>query len=291
VSVTRTQPDPRPAAPAHSSGHARLQFKRAGEGKTFVSKQSVCYPFHITRPFYLAGDPPGMATVYLQSVSGGIYRDDKLELSLEAKRGARAHVTTQSATIVHGMAGEHATQRLTLAAREGALLEYWPDPMILFPGAGLHSVVSIELGPGATVLLGDAYLNHDPGGRGRRFAKLACEIRVTRESRHLACVERFSVTGTDMAEHGVTAGFADAAYATVLFLYDIGAYPSLLATAQRAMDEDKGVYAGASMLPADTGLCAKVLAPDPHTLNSSLYRLWQTLRTTLTGLAPRERRK
>lgn len=291
VSVAHSDKDARAAASVHSGGHATLDFTRAGDGRTFISKQEVSYPFHITRPFYPAGDPEGMATVYLQSVSGGIYEDDTLELSLAAKTRARAHVTTQSASIVHGMTDKPAVQRLGLVAHEGALLEYWPDPMILFPRARLRATVSIEAAPGSIVLLCDAYLGHDPEGGDRPFAELACEISVKRPRETLACAERFDISGAEMAEHGASAGFAHAAYGTVLCLYDTDAFPGLAPALQTSLDRDTGVYAGATMLPSQVGLCAKILARGPEALNLALDAAWRTLREALTGAPPPVRRK
>ena len=64
-----------------------LVFARAPDGRSYISHQRVGYPFHITRPFYLDPEPAGLLTLYLQSVSGGIYRGERLALSLKAKAG------------------------------------------------------------------------------------------------------------------------------------------------------------------------------------------------------------
>ena len=69
---------------AAAGRQAELVFTRAPDGRTYISHQRVGYPFHITRPFYLDPVPAGLLTLYLQSVSGGIYRGERLALSLEA---------------------------------------------------------------------------------------------------------------------------------------------------------------------------------------------------------------
>ena len=80
----------RPAPGGRAVG-AALRFRRSGN-KTFLVKQYTPHPFHITRPFYVDGDPDSMATLYLQSSSGGLYGDDDL-LSRDRpgsrRRGAR----------------------------------------------------------------------------------------------------------------------------------------------------------------------------------------------------------
>ena len=45
---------------------------------------SMCpIPFHVTRPFYLDAQRPDLATLYLQSSSGGVYGGDDLSLTLD----------------------------------------------------------------------------------------------------------------------------------------------------------------------------------------------------------------
>ena len=71
-------------------------------------RQHVPYPFHVTRPFYLDAQRPDLATLYLQSSSGGVYGGDDLSLTLDIRAGAAAQVTTQAATIVHDCRGSPA---------------------------------------------------------------------------------------------------------------------------------------------------------------------------------------
>ena len=62
-------------------------------------------------------DHPGLATLYVQSCSGGIYEDDRLDLTLATAQGAEAHVSTQAATVVHSMPSGSASQRVRIAMR------------------------------------------------------------------------------------------------------------------------------------------------------------------------------
>ncbi len=65
---------------------ATLRFARGG-GRTFLKEQRTPYPFHTTRPHYLDADRPDLATLYLQSASGGLYRGDRLELCARSRPG------------------------------------------------------------------------------------------------------------------------------------------------------------------------------------------------------------
>jgi urease accessory protein UreH len=50
-----------------------LQFSCDAQGRTFVSRRYVSYPFAFTRPFHLDNEPKGMLTVVMQSTSGGVF--------------------------------------------------------------------------------------------------------------------------------------------------------------------------------------------------------------------------
>jgi hypothetical protein len=88
------------AVRSSSPVEASLHFSRGG-GRTVLARQRVPYPFHATRTFYLDRARPEIATLYLQSASGGLYRGDSVALSIVADPHAAAHVTTQASTIVH----------------------------------------------------------------------------------------------------------------------------------------------------------------------------------------------
>ena len=70
-------------------------------GRTILRRQYVGYPFHITRPFQLDRMRPDLATLYLQSTSGGLYAADRLALDLTIGAGAALNLTTQASTVVH----------------------------------------------------------------------------------------------------------------------------------------------------------------------------------------------
>jgi urease accessory protein len=79
---------------------ADFVFARGG-GRTFLMRQFTPYPFHVARPHRLDAARPDLATLYLQSVSGGLDRGDRLGLAVETRPSAAAHMTSQAATVVH----------------------------------------------------------------------------------------------------------------------------------------------------------------------------------------------
>jgi urease accessory protein len=271
-------------------GQARLVFARDGRGRSYLREQFASYPFHLCRPHRFEGDPPGMAAVYLQSSSGGIYQHDRLCLAIAAAERAQAHVTTQAATIVHGMSSGHAEQRVSIRAGAGCLLEYLPDPMILFPGSRLSCRLAVRADPGATVILGEAFFCHDPEGRHRAFDWLLNEISVEAGDSSLLARERYQVSGEAFAARtpGLSGGMPAEGCVHVI-APERGA--PLLDALREAIMGIPGVQAGASELPNACGVWARVLARDGQALRRALASAWAAARRACTGQAPAPRRK
>ncbi len=68
-------------------GRLELAFARDPSGRTYLRRQFASYPYHVCRPLSFGGDPQGMATIYLQSSAGGIFRDDRLREHIVAEEG------------------------------------------------------------------------------------------------------------------------------------------------------------------------------------------------------------
>ena len=269
----------------HRGGNASFRFERSPEGVTYIARQEVAYPFHVTRPFYLEGDPQGMPTLYLQSVSGGLFDQDVVSLNLQAESDAFAHITTQSSTIVHEAKIGSSIQQVSITAKDNAFIEYLPDPQVMFPGARLASQVNIVAAPSATVLVCDSFLAHDPNGAGGLFDRLASELVVETPQGRLRCLDRFEITGEQLkSDRRFTA------HGTFVCVDENLAEEARLKISQ-SLSEIPGLYAGVSTLPDDAGLWARLLAPDTRALRRGLSTAWCQLRQIKTGLIPHPRRK
>lgn len=278
------------APPRPQTAQAELEFACDANGATYVHRQRVGYPFHVGRSLKMPGDPPGMPTVYLQSCSGGIFEGDVLRLRIAAGEGAAAHVATAASTVVHSMESQPASQQVELRARAGSFLEYLPDPVILFPRAKLASGVRVSVQPGATVILGDSVLLHDPKGGDDRFDWLQSETVIEDAAGKLLARDRFRIEGNQLARGlaGITGSWKAQGS---LFVLTSAKPPAELVAAMRAALPSAGVYAGAAILPNQSGAWARILATDAAALKAALFSAWTAIRQTLTGAAPMPRRK
>lgn len=270
---------------------AEIAFSRAPAGRTYVSHGRVAYPFHLGRTLELPGDPPGMTSVYLQSCSGGLFEHERIAAHFTAQAGAMAHVTTGASNIVHTMPVGEAQQTLRLTAHEGALLEYLPEPTILFPDARLKNRLSIELADDAVCISGDALLLHDPRAGGARFDWLETTTEVRDSGGRLLACDRQRVAGRDFARPlpGVIGRWH--VQGTLMFALRGARIDALLESVRAALSDIPDLYAGASRLPNGCGVWARLLAADAIALRAGWHAAWAAARTLLTGIEPQPRRR
>lgn len=264
---------------------AELRFAVAG-GRTGIVRQHVPYPFHVTRPFRLDRARPDVATLYLQSASGGMYRGDDLRLSLEVGEGAAAHVTTQASTIVHDSHDEASRLETRVDVAPGGVLVYTPDPMILMPGAAYEGRTRVALREGAVAIVAEGFFGHDPMGEGRPFASVFLDGEVRDPAGQLLVRDRGGLAGGELPSPSSPLGTCRA-YGSMMLLapHDL-ATPGLVAELGAA-----GVFAALSPLPNGAGQGLKLLAPDGGALARALDLAASRALAVVLGIDPAPRRK
>ena len=282
------------AIPAgHADGLLDLRFVRAASGRTELAERAQRFPLRLTTPMYLDPADRGLAFVYVQNPTGGLFGGDRLLTRLRVGPGARVHLTTQAATRAYRMEADAVgRQRCELELGEGAFVEYAPDPLIPQAGSRVEQELAVTVGKGA-VFLGVESLAPGRLARGESFAyhrvRLAVEARGP-DGREL-CAE------TLLLEPGRRSPKARGL---------LGAYPylgSLLAVApgcaadaladqlDDALADAPGALAGAGALPGGAGAFARVLACSPGALREALDCAWAVARGSLVGLPLPPRRK
>ena len=267
--------------------HAELCFA-AGGGRTVLVRQSVPYPFHITRTFQLDSARPDLATLYLQSASGGLYRGDDLAMAVAVRPGASVHVTTQAATVVHDTGALPARQQTTLDVADGAFLAYMPDPLVLFPGATLASETRVTLASRGRAIVVDAFAWHDPRGLARPFGTLTQTLEIVDPEGRRLVREHCTLHGVDADGANSPLGPFRAS-GTMLILGPPDAWPDGTAL-QQACDGAR-CLAGVSDLPRGVGRMLRCLACNGGDLRQGLAAIFPIAFRALTGIAPAPRRK
>lgn len=266
-----------------------LAFARDATGRTYLGRQYVGYPVHVGRALHVDGSAPDLCVVYLQSVSGGLFEHERLAGRIEVGQGARAHVATPASTIVHAMQGGSAVQRMRLTVQQGALLEYLPAPLILFPGSHMVSDTEVTLAEGALVVVADSFLPHDPKGGQGCFARIESAMTVRDAQGQLLARECMRIDGAGWLAGGAGANAGLRMHGS-LWLLGSPAEGELLQKL-RALPVPAGELAGASLLPNGAGIVLRALASDAVGLDRLMHAAWSAARTHHTGSAPALRRR
>jgi urease accessory protein len=232
-------------------------------GRTVLRRQHVGYPFHVTRAFQLDRLRPDLATLYLQSASGGLYTADRLTLDLVVDTGAALNLTTQASTVVHDARGQGSTMRQSVTVKDNAFCAIVSDPYVLFPGSDLSIATTATVAADATLIIADGFAAHDPRGRGGIFSRFSAHTRITRPDGRLLLSDRGSVGGEELAAGCGALGGMAAAGSVVMI-----APPDRLADIAEieAAADACGCLAGVTAAPNQAGLAMRLLAPDSGTL-------------------------
>ncbi|AEF93634.1 Urease accessory protein ureD [Desulfotomaculum nigrificans CO-1-SRB] len=124
------------------------------EGRTIIKDAYNRVPLKIAKPFYLEPET-GEIFLYQMNPTGGMVQGDEYYQEVTLEDGARAYFTTQSAAKIYRMSDSYARQVNVFKVGEGALLEYFPDPVIPFARSRFVGETEIFLHRGATVFLAE----------------------------------------------------------------------------------------------------------------------------------------
>ena len=281
--------------PAAQQGFLGLRFAQDTRGRTALSAWDQRFPLRITVPMYLDDIDRGMAFIYVQNPTGGVFADDHLVTEAELGAGCRVHLTSQSATKLYDMRRGHASQQLHFTLGEDAYLEYMPDALIPQAGARFTQRSSISVAPGATCVTAELI---SPGrrARGERFAygelTLETEVRCA-EGILCADVLRLDPATTWPCAPGVL-GPRDYAGSMLVIApgRDVDRLVDRLCDGIDA-DADAGgdSLGAAARLPNGAGAFMRVLSGTSIGTRRMLTSAWRTVRADLLGLPlPRTRK-
>jgi urease accessory protein len=257
-------------------------------GRTILRRQHVGYPFHITRAFQLDRMRPDLATLYLQSTSGGLYAADRLVLDVTVGVGAALNLTTPASTVVHDGREDGSQIRHSVTVRDRAFCAIISDPYILFPGADLHIETIATVAADAILIIAEGFAVHDPHHRGGTFARFSAETRIMRPDGQRLVIDRGSICGSDLSGNCDALGAMDAACSVLMI-----APPDRLADIAEieAAADRSGCLVGATAAPNGAGLAMRLLAPDGGTLVRGIEAAFHVASRAALGVELAPRRK
>lgn len=131
---------------------ARLEARFASvRGKTQLAGCFAQAPLKIAKTF----PQESCVGVCVMDASPGLLAGDDYLLSWQLGPGARVFVTTQGFTRVHPSRERPCRLRQNLEVAEDALLEYFPEPLMLYKDAALRSQGEVRIARGGTLLMSE----------------------------------------------------------------------------------------------------------------------------------------
>src|SRR5262245_38987140 len=267
------------------TGFLRLGFERRGD-RTILAELDRRAPYMAQRALYPDPAMPDLAWLFMITTSGCVLQGDRLALEVALAPGARAHVTTQSATKVHSMDANYAVQTQSIALADRAYLEFLPEPLIPHRRARFLSDTRISIAPAATLLYAEIVQpgrkhHHPDESFGATLLSLAVE--AARPGGETLFTEKLLI---DPARHPVR-------QTGVMGSFDVLGNVVLLAPKELAdriharvgaeLDLVAGVAFGACRLPNDAGLIFKALGRETAQVKARVREFWAAVREEVTG--------
>jgi len=277
-------------------GRLELRFATDGDGETNLVRDRARAPFHLSGT--LGHDPlPRAETVFVQSPTGGVAQGDRQRVTVAARPGAVAHVTTASSTKVLSMTHNYATADVSLSVDDGAHLDYVPEPTIVHADARFYQQTELRISPSGSAIVGDVVV---PGrlARGERFEFDCYRSRFRARSEGTLLVDdgtSLDPSRTDPAAPGLLDEYA--VFGT-LYVISMDTDPSGLsdrlhgALGERPeLEENAELRAGATALPNEAGVAVRAVGHRAEIVTDALRAVWDDARTALLGVgAPDSRR-
>ncbi|GAB7388380.1 hypothetical protein BSNK01_22170 [Bacillaceae bacterium] len=258
-------------------------------GKTVLTRSFHKWPLKIAKPF--AGEH-GELLLYLQDASPGLFNGDVQEIACTLEKGARLFLTTPASCRLHPSPTEEASrQLLRFFLQEGAVLEYFPEPLVPYRGVNFSGKTELHMEKGAQAMIAEILT---PGriGRGEIFAyeRVASEFSVYWHGRLTAWDSLVLEPARWDTRHGI---FDEYTHLATFWVLSEKTAPSHVEKLQSffetfSTDEKYGardVYAGASLL-AENGLVVRMLGHSVCALQECIHASWRFLRRELLGSEP-----
>ena len=262
---------------------AELELRKSG-GTSFICHQLMPHPFHITVPFLCPEDPKDIATLYIQSSSGGLYDEDQMRLHVTLHNGSKLHLTSQASTIVHRAKRKVGTEFHTeFDLAENTLLEYLPDPIILMAGSKYSGKSKLNLRGNCKTILAEAFLAHDPNSSGEIFESCFSETSIFRNGKQII-KDIFFIEGPDYFSR-------IAGYNCLASVFICGYGSGIVEKLKSRIDGIGHCLAGYSLFEKVDLILVRIIALEPHSLLRSIESAWAVAREDMTGCVPRKRRK
>lgn len=267
------------------TGSLRLGFARSGD-RTILADLDSRTPYLAQRALHCDQGLPDLAWLFVITTAGCILQGDRMTLEIALGSGARAHVTTQSATKIHSMDANYARQTQLVTLADGAYLELLPEPLIPHRHARYASDTRITVAPTATLLYSEIVQpgrkhHHPDECFGATVLSLATS--AARPDGRTLFVEKLLLEPArrPTRQTGVMDGFD--VFGNVIVCTPAETAARIHDLVDADVDLANGLAYGACRLPNDAGLIFKVLGRETAQVKAKVREFWTIVRREVTG--------
>ncbi|MET0598213.1 MAG: urease accessory protein UreD [Mesorhizobium sp.] len=291
LALFQDEPPQLPSGSFGKSGRLRLGLERRGD-RTVLSTLHRRAPLIVQQALYWDEEMPGLPCICMISNAGGILQGDRNVVEIALAEAAQAHVTTQSATRIHEMDANYATQDQIFTLEAGAYLEFIPHPIIPHRHSRFAQRTRVSIDPTATLLYSEVLTGgrkHYAEGEAFAYDVFSSHVSAARPDGSSLFTERFVVEPAryDVSRLGLMGDFH--VFGNLIVLTPTAHLEPLLAAIAPRFDAEAGLAMGASRLPRDAGLAYKVLGHEAAPVVAAIRQVWDLVRRQVVGAAVPER--
>lgn len=319
----QSEPPQMPSGSVGKSGYLKLRFAEGAYRSELVEMERRV-PSLAQKALYWDELMPQLPCVTMISTSGGLLQGDRQALDIIVEKGACGHVTTQSATKIHMMDANYATQYQRIVVKAGGYLEYLPDPIIPHRHARFITDTEILIDSTATMIYSEILMSgrkhHHPDEQ-FGFDIFSSTIRATRmntgmteangmvdhdenhsqnfdqyqsqnqEQSHLTgnadelFVEKYILEPHKSSLTEVAVMGGFEIFGNVILLTPKEHHADILARIEAHYDADEKLAYGATLLPNDAGIIFKVLGNDSTDVKMVIRDFWRIAREEILGIS------
>jgi urease accessory protein len=268
--------------PARHHGYLSLGLACVG-GRTIIARQGSRPPL---QTFGLQdADRHGGAYLQIVNPCGGLFEGDSAEIEVSLYTGAHLYLTTQAATKVYAAEHREVTRQvIRFRVACGAILEYFPQPLMPFARAMYAQETWVQVESGGICLVAEVLA---PGrvARGERFAYHMVRSRVEAwVDDRLALFDQLMLQPEQNSYTGL--GVLDGKpYLATLYVLTSQGLDSWIPGWNRRLTEQYGECVGITAL-ANGGLLARLLGQTGQEMLRRLEVVHRMIREEGLGLPP-----
>ena len=250
-------------------------------GKTSVKEQYSRVPLYTQRALYLEEALSNMAYMYIISPSGGMLQGDRYRMDITLRNHAFAHITTQGATRIYRMERNYATQIINIDVGEDCYFEYIPDQVIPYRDSRFYQEANLRVHDNATLLYSEIIT---PGrvASGEHFDYDICYMKAIAKDHggglKFTDVAMLEPKKRDMKVFGVLSNHDVVGNMYIITRNKLQEINSSINAALKAIPK---VYAGATILPGNSGVGIRMLGNTASDLRSADYEVVRIVRRIL----------